>query len=69
MDGRLLTSTVRHARGSAERPLSDQDIEAKVRDLARHGAFQGSVEDVIATVWRLDTMATIDPLVEVLGRR
>jgi 2-methylcitrate dehydratase PrpD len=68
VDGRTMTATVSHARGSMERPLSDQDIEAKVRDLAEHGAFQGSMDDVIAAVWRLDAMATIDPLIRLLGR-
>jgi 2-methylcitrate dehydratase PrpD len=66
VDGRLLTATVPHARGSADRPLTDQDIEAKVRDLARHGDFKGTIGDVIAAVWRLDTMATIDPLIATL---
>jgi len=65
-DGRALESTVRHARGSAERPLSDQDIEVKVRDLARRGAGRESINDVIAAVWQLDTMATITPLLGAL---
>ena len=65
-DGRILESTVLHATGSTERPLSDQDIEAKVRELARYGGFRGSIEDVIAAVWRLDSMATIEPLIEAL---
>jgi 2-methylcitrate dehydratase PrpD len=65
-DGRMLESTVHHARGSTERPLSDQDIEAKVRDLARHGGFGGPIDDVIAAVWQLDTMATIAPLIGAL---
>ena len=65
-DGRILEATVLHARGSTERPLADPEIEAKVRDLARYGGFRGSVEDVIAAVWQLDTMTTIDPLIGVL---
>lgn len=65
-DGRILESTVLHATGSTERPLSDQDIEAKVRELARYGGFRGSIEDVIAAVWRLNSMATIEPLIEAL---
>ena len=68
VDGRILTSTVLHARGSTEQPLTDQDIEAKVRDLAEHGHFKGEIDDVIATVWRLETMATIDPLIVLLRR-
>lgn len=66
VDGRILTSTVPHALGSTERPLSDQDIEAKARDLAKHGGFAGSIDAVIAAVWRLDAMATIDPLIALL---
>ncbi len=65
-DGRRLVSTVRHARGSAEQPLSDQDIEAKVRELARYGDFQGPIDEVIEAVWRLDAMATIAPLLAAL---
>ena len=65
-DGRTLTTTVLHARGSLEQPLSDHDIESKVRDLAQHGAFAGAIEDAIAAAWRLDEMASIDPLVAAL---
>jgi 2-methylcitrate dehydratase PrpD len=67
-DGRTLESTVYQARGSAEQPLSDQDIEVKVRDLARHGGLREPIDDVIAAVWQLDTMATIAPLIGALHR-
>jgi 2-methylcitrate dehydratase PrpD len=63
-DGRTLESTVLHAKGSMERPLSDEEIEAKVRELARHGHFRGSIGDVIAAAWQVDTMASIDPLIK-----
>ncbi len=66
-DGRALTSTVLHARGSTERPLTDREIAGKVRDLATHGAFPGAIDSVIDAVWQLDTMATIEPLVRLLG--
>jgi 2-methylcitrate dehydratase PrpD len=64
LDGRTLEETVLHARGSTEQPLSDQDIEAKVRELARHGAFSGRIDDVIAAAWELDRLRTIHPLAE-----
>ncbi len=67
-DGRTLKSTVHHARGSTEQSLSDQELEVKVRDLARHGGFQEPIDDVIAAVWQLDTMATIAPLIGALHR-
>jgi len=65
-DGRTLESTVQHPKGSAERPLSNQEIEAKVRDLARHGAFPGSIDDVIAAIWKFSETETTDPLIRAL---
>jgi 2-methylcitrate dehydratase PrpD len=62
-DGRVLTSTVTHAKGSTADPLTDAEIEAKVRDLAHQGDFAGSIDDVIASVWRLDALASIAPLI------
>jgi hypothetical protein len=50
-----------------ERPLSDEEIAAKVRDLAVYGGFQGAIDEVIGAVWQLDTMTTIAPLVRLLG--
>jgi 2-methylcitrate dehydratase PrpD len=67
-DGRTMNSTVLHARGSMERPLSDDEIAAKVRDLAAYGGFQGSIDELIATIWQLDDMATIAPLARLLRR-
>ncbi len=67
VDGRTLTASVRHAKGSAERPLSDTEIEAKVRDLARYGAFRGAIDKVIGAIWGLDAMATIERLAGALG--
>lgn len=67
-DGRTLTSTVLHARGSTEQPLANHEIEAKVRELAQHGAFRGDVGDIIATTWQIDALETIVPLVGKLHR-
>jgi 2-methylcitrate dehydratase PrpD len=60
-DGRTLTSTVLHARGSTQQPLTDQEIEAKVRVLARHGELRWTADELIAATWRLDTLETIEP--------
>jgi 2-methylcitrate dehydratase PrpD len=67
-DGRTLSETVLHPRGSTERPLSDDEIAGKVRDLAVYGGFPGPIDEVIAAVWKLDGMATTEPLVGLLGR-
>ena len=68
LDGRVLETTVLHAKGSTEDPLSDQEVEAKARDLAREGGFVGSIEAVIAAVREIDTMATIKLLIAALGQ-
>ncbi|MGE0418171.1 MAG: MmgE/PrpD family protein [Acetobacteraceae bacterium] len=63
-DGRMLETTVLHPIGSEERPLSDADIEAKTRDLARQGGFGGSIDAVIAAVWGIDSAASVRPLMD-----
>ncbi len=57
-DGRRLEATVLHAKGSMEQPLSDQEIEAKVRELA---SLEG-IDALFAAAWQLDTLADIGPL-------
>jgi 2-methylcitrate dehydratase PrpD len=58
-DGRTLSATVLHAKGSLEAPLSDSEIEAKVRDSAGHGGFAGAVDEVISLAWALDTAPSV----------
>jgi 2-methylcitrate dehydratase PrpD len=66
MDGRTLAAKVTHPRGSAEDPLSNQDLAAKLRDLADYGGFGGATDEIIEAVWRLDRAASIDPLLRSL---
>jgi len=66
-DGRSLRTTVLHAKGSMEHPLSDAELAEKVRDLARHGSFRGDVEAIIAAAWEIDALTTINPLVASLS--
>jgi 2-methylcitrate dehydratase PrpD len=49
-DVRSLSATVLHARGSLERPMSDAQIEAKLRE----GARDCDADRVIEAVWTLD---------------
>ena len=62
-DGRTLSSAVLHARGSTQQPLTDQEIEAKVRELVGAPA-----DELIAAAWRLDTLTTIGSLLTAAGR-
>jgi 2-methylcitrate dehydratase PrpD len=52
--GITYTTTIAHARGSLERPLTDDEIEAKVRLLAEHGLPGMDVEQLVNAVWTLD---------------
>jgi len=51
------------ARGSLANPLSDGDIETKLRDCARSGEAKCDPERLIEAVWRLETLPDIAPLV------
>lgn len=67
-DGRVLSATVAHPKGSEEHPLTDAEIEAKVDDLLRHGGFGPMPATLPEAVRRIDTMETITPLLDVLRR-
>jgi 2-methylcitrate dehydratase PrpD len=57
-DGRQLEATVLNAKGSMEQPLSDQEIEAKVRELAP----RAGIDALFAAVWQIDALTDIGPL-------
>ena len=44
------------ARGGSKNPLSDADIENKVRELSERAGFTGNVDRLIEAVWMLDTL-------------
>jgi len=47
------------ARGGAKNPLSDQDIENKVRELSERAAFNGDIGRLIEAVWMLDALEDV----------
>ena len=57
--GRELRSQSLKPRGSLEKPMSDADIEAKVRDLAAFGGAGCDIERIIATAWQLPSLADV----------
>ena len=63
--GETLSETVMAARGSLADPLSDLDIEAKLRDGARSSGTAWQADAVIAGVWRLDAVADVSRLMNV----
>jgi 2-methylcitrate dehydratase PrpD len=52
--GDLLSAHIAHARGSLARPLSDGELEAKLRDLAGYGAPGIDANRLIEALWTLD---------------
>jgi 2-methylcitrate dehydratase PrpD len=57
--GRELRSQSLNPRGSLDNPMSDADIEAKVRDLAGFGGAGCDIERIIETAWKLETLADV----------
>ena len=56
-DGRRIVVHVDHAIGSLERPLSDRALEDKLASLAEGVLTQAQIADLLAQLWRLDTLA------------
>ena len=56
-DGQALERTVEHARGSLERPLTDAELEQKLRTLAAYGCPGLDVAPLIAAIWSIETLA------------
>lgn len=61
-DGREFATTVLSARGSFEKPLTDTDIESKVRDLAASAGTGLDAKRIITGIWGLDRAPSIAAL-------
>lgn len=55
-DGRTLTLEVAHALGSLSKPMSDAQMEAKVRDCAAFGAPGFAAGPLIGAVWEIEKL-------------
>ena len=65
--GKVLATEVPHAHGSLALPMTDGEIEAKVRALASTGCPACDIDAIIRTVWRLDQMDDLRPLMRLLA--
>src|SRR5262249_11937421 len=61
-----ISATVLDARGSAAHPLSDAEIEAKVRELAKLSKPR-DVAAIVDAVWRLDSASNVHGLMDFAG--
>lgn len=66
-DGRTIEKTVLAPRGSLENPMTDGDIEAKVRSLATFGGSGCDADRIIEAVWALDRMPDARALTRLLA--
>jgi 2-methylcitrate dehydratase PrpD len=64
--GEVLTETVISPRGSQAAPLSDRDIEAKLRDGVRAGRSGWDADRVIDAIWRLNAADDVGALLRSL---
>ena len=65
--GETLSEIVMAAKGSLADPLSDRDIEAKLRDCARLGGTNWDIDRIIDDVWRLDMLGDVSSLMRPRG--
>jgi 2-methylcitrate dehydratase PrpD len=63
--GDMLSAHIAHARGSLARPLSDRELEDKLRDLAAYGAPGVDADRLIAAIWTLDQTNNADTLMSI----
>ena len=56
-DGKTLSASVPQGRGTPKRPMSDADIETKVRELTRYGCPGLDPGPLIDAIWSLDRNA------------
>ncbi|WP_249139805.1 MmgE/PrpD family protein [Bradyrhizobium japonicum] len=66
LSGDVLTEIVISPRGSEAAPLSDNDIEEKLRDGARTGRSDWDADRVIDAIWRLDAADDVANLLQSL---
>jgi 2-methylcitrate dehydratase PrpD len=64
--GRVETVTVRDARGSPRRPLTDADLEAKLREGAARAGLAHKADEMIDRIWTLDEAEGLAPLMGAL---
>lgn len=67
--GEVLETTVVHPKGSEAVPLSDAELEAKLRELAAYGGARCEPDAVIEAVWGLERAPSVAPLTALVAGR
>jgi 2-methylcitrate dehydratase PrpD len=62
-DGRTISRFIEQSLGNVRRPLSDKQLEEKLRDQAEPILSKTRVDELIGLCWRLDTLQNVNDLV------
>lgn len=68
-DGRVLSETCRHYRGSIANPMDRDERIAKLRDCAKRSLSPADIERVVGMAESLETLSDVRPLMLILGHR
>ena len=68
-DGRRLEVRCDTPIGSPERPLTRAQVEGKFRTYAKVRLSKSRIDDVIAAVWKLEDVANVRTLMDLLRRQ
>lgn len=66
-DGRTLSAEMLNRRGSAENPLTPDDIDRKFREVVRSCLTPENTDRIIAIVQRLEKQGSVDELIQIMG--
>ena len=61
-DGRTLSHRVLHPKGTRENPLSDGEIEAKLRDMAKPYLKAPAIDQLVQGLWSIDRCSDVSSL-------
>lgn len=64
--GRAIQTRVDHARGHPKNPMSDAEVEAKFRELARPLLSGSRIDQILSQVWRLEELSDLRALLSAL---
>jgi 2-methylcitrate dehydratase PrpD len=59
VNGKELTTFIEHARGSLERPMSDAELEQKLRMLAAHGSPGVAWKALADAIWSIEELSDV----------
>jgi hypothetical protein len=68
-DGRVLSETVRHYRGSIANPMDREERLVKLRDCAKRSLDNADIDRLIGMAEPLESLPDVRELMRVLGHR